>query len=77
MLDKQVSDKLNDVKVNVVTSDARKAAESTRVYTVMSASQAKGLNPVIPIRVAKRLGRTRKEDNLRPRWYLTLVPCST
>ena len=28
MLDKQVSDKLNDVKVNVVTSDARKAAES-------------------------------------------------
>ena len=62
MLDMQGSDKLNDVKVNVVTSDARKAAESTKVYTVMSASQAKGLNPVIPIRVAKRLGRNRKQN---------------
>ena len=62
MLDMQGSDKLNDVKVNVVTSDARKADESTKVYTVMSASQAKGLNPVIPIRVAKRLGRNRKQN---------------
>ena len=62
MLDTQGSDKLNDVKVNVVTSDTRKADESTKVYTVMSASQAKGLNPVIPIRVAKRLGRNRKQN---------------
>ena len=76
MLDMQGSDKLNDVKVNVVTSDARKADESTKVYTVMSASQAKGLNPVIPIRVAKKLGRNRKQ-NSRPRCSSNQVPCST
>ena len=70
MLDMQGSDKLNDVKVNVVTSDARKADESTKVYTVMSASQAKGLNPVIPIRVAKQLGRTRKEDTFEAEMFL-------
>ena len=36
----------------------------------MSASQAKGLNPVIPIRVAKRLGRTRKEDTFEVEMFL-------
>ena len=78
MLEKQINDKQDSVKVSEVMGDAQKVAVLTRlekVYTVTSASQSAGLNPIITIRVAKLLGRTRrKKHSLRQicSWILDL-----